>query len=90
MGTVLAKLKAGQPLTAQETAAVVARTELAAARYGVWLKNCGRCGRNIGGRLASHGKPTPAELQHCGCPGCGAVGDVVLDYVPPAAEAPGC
>lgn len=71
-----------KPLTADEAKAVMARTIEDAEANGLWLKQCARCDRNIGGRLASLGKPTPQELQRCACPRCGAVGEVKLEYQP--------
>lgn len=76
----------GRPLTAEEAAEVMANTEAAIKDGGLWLMNCARCGTNIGGCLAAYGKPThdgPMGTKYCACPECPAVGEVVLEYVPP-------
>jgi hypothetical protein len=76
------------PMTPGESTLATERFTADIGRHGWWEKNCAECSYPIGGRLASYGKPTEADLQYAACPNCGAVGRVKLAFVPPVQDVP--
>ena len=73
-----------RPLSEAEADELIANTAREIEKHGLWAKTCAVCGNNVGCRLASFGKPRPEDLAYCACPICGAVGQVKLEFLPPA------
>ncbi len=79
-----------RPLTKEEALACVQRTKEAIQNEGMWAKICVHCNDCVGGRLASYGIPTEADLRGVICPNCYVRADnydgndhIRLEFIPP-------